>query len=361
MMTSADITRQRLINQHLASPVFKHPADMVRHMGAMQAQDYTGAKWAIGQRFQGATDDLIEKAFTAGDIIRTHVMRPTWHFVAPEDVRWMLELTAPRVQAIAAFRHRQLKLDKAIFSRSEQALIRALSGGKQMMRTDIAAVLQNAGIATDEQRFVHIMMELELRGLVCSGGRQGKQFTYTLLDERIPQTKTITRDEAVTRLAERYFLAHGPATLQDFVWWSGLTVADSKAGLDRIKDRLVSYSVDGNTHWAAGQLSAVKSKSNTVFLLPNYDEYIVSYKDRSASIAAAHINKADPRGTIFNNTIILNGRIAGIWKHIFKKDKVILDIIPFSPLSKAGLTALNSAAKRYARFLELKDFILNIS
>jgi hypothetical protein len=288
-------------------------------------------------------------------------MRPTWHFVAPGDIRWMLELTAPRVQAIAAFRHRQLKLDNDIFSKSEKALSKALSGGKQLMRTDVAEVLQQAGIATDEQRFVHIMMELELRGLVCSGGRQGKQFTYTLLDERIPHTKAITRDEALAKLAERYFTAHGPATLQDFVWWSGLTVADSKSGLEMIKDKLTSQAADRNIYWFAEQSYPTKTKSSAAFLLPNYDEYIVSYKDRSASIDTKHINKADPRGTIFNNTLIIHGRIAGIWKHTFKKDAVVLDMITFAPLSKVNSSALNTAAKRYAKFLGMKGFKLNIS
>jgi hypothetical protein len=359
-MKDIDLRQQRLVNQHLALPVYKDPADIVHYMGAIQAQDYAGAKWAIAQRLQGATDALIEKAFTNGDIIRTHVMRPTWHFVHPKDIRWMLELTAPRVQALASFRHRQLKLDAAIFSLCEKTLLKALTGGKQLPRDEIASALQQAGIATDEQRFIHIMMQMELIGLVCSGGRQGKQFTYTLLDERVPAVKPLDRQDALAMLAERYFIAHGPATLQDFVWWSGLTVSDAKAGLEMVKHKLTSEISEGNTYWFAERSNAPKGKIPVAFLLPNYDEYIVSYKDRSAAIALSDINKADPRGTIFNHTIIINGRIIGTWKRNFRKDIVDIEITPFAPVSKSNYAAVISAAKRYVKFLGLRDFELKL-
>src|SRR6201996_2016284 len=259
-MKATDIAQQRLINQHLASPIYKDPADIIYYMGAVQAQDYAGAKWAIAQRLQSATDDVIEKAFTNGDIIRTHVMRPTWHFVHPKDIRWMLELTAPRIQAIAGTQYRQFQLDHAVFSKCEKAIMKAMTGGKQLMRNEIAEALQQAGVATDDQRFIHIMMEMELIGLVCSGGRQGKQFTYTLLDERVPAVKSLDRQDALAALAERYFTAHGPATLQDFVWWSGLTVNDAKAGLEMVKDRLTNEISDGNTYWFAARQDVPKSK-----------------------------------------------------------------------------------------------------
>jgi hypothetical protein len=354
------ITNQRLQNQHLASPIFTDPADIVYYMGAIQAQDYAGAKWAIAQRLQNATDASIEKAFTDGDIIRTHVMRPTWHFVSPKDIRWMLELTAPRVQALANSRHRQLKLDNDIFSKSEKALIKAMDGNKQLCRDEVSVVLQQAGIATDEQRFVHIMMQMELIGLVCSGGRQGKQFSYTLLDERVPATKAVDRQDALALLAERYFTAHGPATLQDYAWWSGLSVADAKAGLQMVQHQLSCEVANGNTYWFAQRADISKGENPVALLLPNYDEYIVSYRDRNATISPSDINKADPRGTIFNHTLVINGRIAGIWKRSFKKDTVDIEIMSFAPVSKVNQAAVNSAAKRYTSFLGMKDFRLHI-
>jgi len=359
-MTISDIRELRLLNQHLASPRFTEPADLVYYMGAMQSQDYAGAKWAIAQRLKGATDKSIEDAFTKDDILRTHVMRPTWHFVHPKDIRWMIQLTAPRVMTIAGTQHRQHQLDHVIFSKSEKAIQQAMEGGKQLTRDEITKALEKAGVATNEQRFIHIMMQMELIGLVCSGGRQGKQFTYALLDERVPATKSFDRQEALIALAERYFISHGPATLQDYAWWSGLTVADAKTGLETVKHKLTGIVINNNTYWFAEQENLSKSKSPAAFLLPNYDEYIVSYKDRSAAIAAADLNKADPRGTIFNHAVVVNGKVIGIWKRTIGKAKVDIELIPFAPLSNVNKAAIMTAAKRYARFLGLKDFTINI-
>lgn len=360
-MTISDICGLRLLSQHLTSPRFTQPADLVYYMGAIQAQDYAGAKWAIAQRLKGATDKTIEDAFNNGDIIRTHVMRPTWHFVHPKDVRWMIQLTAPRVMTIAGTQHRQHRLDHLIFSKSEKAILQAMEGGKQLTRDEIAEALEQAGVATNEQRFIHIMMQMELIGLVCSGGRQGKQFTYALLDERVPPTtKPFDRQEAVIALAERYFTSHGPATLQDYVWWSGLTVTDAKMGLEAARHKLNSAELNGNTYWFAAPENLPTGKSPGTFLLPNYDEYIVSYKDRSAAIAGAVLNKADPRGTIFNHTIVAKGKIIGIWKRTIGKTKVDIALIPFQPLSKVNSAAIATAAKRYAKFLELKEFTITI-
>ncbi|HTI58580.1 winged helix DNA-binding domain-containing protein [Mucilaginibacter sp.] len=354
-MPGLNLTQLRLRNQHLNEPGFTKPAEVVKWLGAVQAQDYAGAKWAIGQRLMNGSDKIIEKAFNDGEILRTHVMRPTWHFVAPQDIRWMLDLTAARVRAIAATRHRQLQLDEKVFSKCTNTLTRVLEGGKQLARTQLIDTLRNAGIKIEEQRFVHIMMEMELRQLICSGGTEGKQLTYTLLDDRVPKTAAISRDEALATMAGRYFASHGPATLQDFAWWSGLTVADCKAGLEMIKSNLVNK--DG--YWFADpEIGTVKQ--NRAYLLPNYDEYIVSYKDRSATILEKNIDKADPRGTIFNHTVIVNGKIEGIWKRELKKETVIIDITPFKLLSKQANAAIDSAAKRYAKFLELKEAVVKV-
>jgi len=354
-MSDLNLTLLRLQNQHLAEPQFTRPADMVRWLGAMQAQDYSGAKWAIGQRIISGTDKIIEKAFNNGDILRTHVMRPTWHFVTREDIRWMLDLTAARVQAIAATRHRQLELDNKVFSKCSDTLIRELEGGKQLARTQLIDTLKNAGIKTDEQRFVHIMMELELRQLICSGGVEGKQLTYALFDERAPKIAAINREEALATIAGRYFIAHGPATLQDFAWWSGLTIADCKAGLEMVKPKLANK----EGYWFA-ESGIEPIKSNKAYLLPNYDEYIVSYKDRSATILEKNINKADLRGTIFNHTVIVNGKIEGIWKRELKKSAAVINITAFKQLSKPAYAAINSAAKRYAKFLGLKEAVVKV-
>jgi hypothetical protein len=226
----------------------------------------------------------------------------------------MLQLTAKRIQAAAASYHRQLQLDAQILAKCEKLIVKALDGRQQMARDEIAAFFNQHSIATNEQRFVHIMEHLELEQLVCSGGREGKQFTYALFDERVPKTKPFDKDEATYHpCLERYFTSHGPATITDFAWWSGLTNTDAKAGLEAIKSKLSSHAVDGNTYWFVEREAAV-IKTNKNQLLPNYDEYIVSYKDRSATIDAKHISKVDPRGTIFSHTILINGKIEGLWK-----------------------------------------------
>ncbi len=357
-MQLSDIAQLRLVNQHLARPVFTDPADIVSHMGAMQAQDFAAAKWAVAQRLLGATDDLIENSFSRGDIVRTHVMRPTWHFVHPADIRWMLQLTAPRVMKIAATYHRQQKLDQVIFSKCEKALAKAMEGGRHLMRAEIIEVLQRAGVATDEQRFLHIMMQMELTGLVCSGARRGKQFTYALLDERVPAVKTLDKKDALLALAERYFTAHGPATLKDYIWWSGLTATDAKAGTEMIKDKLQSVEALGSTFWFARHEDTFIDRVPAALLLPNYDEYIVSYKDRTAAILARDMIKNDPRGTIFNHTILISGRVVGIWKRSIGNSKVDIVLIPFAALSKVNHGAVLTAVKRYVRYLGLKEFDL---
>ena len=354
-MTNLDIAHQRLHNQLITRRTFEKPGDVVEWLGAVQAQDYAAAKWAVGLRLQGTTDDDIEQAFTRGAILRTHLMRPTWHFVSPADIHWMLALTAPRVNAVNAYYYRKLALDDAVFMHSNAVLAKALQGGKQFTRPELASVLQQAGIATDDlQRFTHIMMRAELDGIVCSGARRGKQFTYALLDERAPQARTLDRDEALAEFARRYFTSHGPATLQDFVWWSGLTVADARASLELVTPQLMHEVVDGQTYWFSMSTPPAKDLSPTAYLLPNYDEYIVGYTDRSAVFDASHTNKLDPRGNVlFNHTIVMDGRVVGTWKRTIKKDAVIITPSLLTPLNDAETRAFAAAANRYGAFLDI--------
>ena len=229
-MKRLDIPHQRLINQHMALARFDKAADVVGWLVAVQAQDYAGAKWALGLRLKGPTDDAIDQAFADGSILRTHLMPPTWHFVTPSDIRWLLALTGPRVHAINAHMYRRLELDAPIFKRSNNGLAKALRGGQTMTRDELRAALEKTGIAVNgDLRMAYLMMRAELDGIVCSGPRRGKQFTYALLDERAPQCKALGSEEALAELARRYFMSRGPATVQDFAKWSGLTLTP---GLD---------------------------------------------------------------------------------------------------------------------------------
>ena len=250
-MTRAEIARRRLRNERLVGAPFASAVEVVRWLGAVQAQDYAGAKWAVGQRVRGGTDADVEAACDRGDILRTHVMRPTWHFVVPADIRWMLALTAPQVKARMAYYDRQLALDGPTYARTNAVIARALEGGRHLTREELGKVLAAAGVAASGQRLGHVMFRAELDAVVCSGPRRGKQFTYALLDERVPPVAALAREEALAALVRRYFTSHGPAQLNDFAWWSGLTVADAKAGVQMLAGDLVHADVDGKRYWLA--------------------------------------------------------------------------------------------------------------
>ena len=261
---------------------------------------------------------------------------------------------SPRVNAEAAYQYRNLALDDAIFKRSRAALVKALQGGKQLTRAQLGDVLQRAGIAVDNLRLTHLMMRAELDGIVCSGARQGRQFTYALLDERVPPAAVLERDEALAELTRRYFASRGPTTGQDLVWWSGLTTADANAGLDMAKSQLAREVVDAQTYWFSTTSRHAKDSSPTAYLLPNYDEYIVGYTDRSAVFDTSHNDKLDARGNILSNhTLVIDGRVAGTWKRTLKKNVVIIELSPFTSLTKAGTCAVEAAAQRYGAFLGL--------
>ena len=353
-MTGLDIVRHRLYNQRISTSPFSKPSEVVRWLGAIQAQDYAGAKWALGLRLRRITDTNIEQAVADGSILRTHVLRPTWHFVAPEDIRWLLALTAPRIHAANAYYYRSLELDQALFARSSVALVKALRDGQQLTRAELAAVLRQAGIKGSGLRLVYLIGSAELGGIICSGARRGKQFTYALLDDRVPPTKTLERDEALAELARRYFTSHGPATEEDFMWWSGLTRADIRSGLEMVKQQMAYEVTDGKTYWFAASGPLASKSSQAAFLLPNYDEYIVGYTDRTAIFDSSHSNKLDARGNpLFQHTILVKGRIVGTWKRILKKDALVIETKLFTRLTKAEDRSVALAIRRYGEFLEL--------
>ncbi len=353
-MTKSDIARLRLANQHISNPSFKKPSDVVEWLGAVQAQDYAGAKWALGLRMQRATDRVIDQAFTDGSILRTHLMRPTWHFVAPTDIRWLLALTAPRVHAVNATMYRTLELDRATCTRSNAALAKVLRGGQQLTRDELRRVLENAGIAAENGlRLAYLMMYAELEGLICSGARRGKQFTYALVDERAPHAKTLKREEALAELARRYFTSRAPASVQDYAKWSGLTIADAQRGLEAVRPRLVRELVDGQTLWRSNSSSSENQTAPSAHLLSIYDEYISGYKDRSA-IGTAEVGvKLIALGNALNSIIVIDGQIVGVWRRTFEKKKVVIEMNLYVPLTKAEKDAVAAAAGRYAKFLEM--------
>jgi Winged helix DNA-binding domain len=340
------IVSERLHNQKLSSPCCKQAVDVVRWLGAVQAQEYPAAKWALALRMRAATDLDVEQAFNDGQILRTHLMRPTWHFVAPDDLRWLLELTAPRVNAKAGPYYRQYELDAAVFKQTNRVLTKALQGGKHRTRAELKAALNKAGVAADDVvRLAHIMLRAELDGVVCSGPRVGKQFSYALLEERVPVTNALTRDEALAKLTRRYFTSHGPATLHDFVWWSGLTVGDAKRGIEMLERDLRKELLDDKTYWlprakpsARSAASPSRSAAYAAHLLPAYDEYNVAYKHREAGLGP---------------TVIVDGTAIGTWKPTVDKNSLTINVTPSRPFKNSERVAITEAADRYASFLGL--------
>lgn len=348
-MTNLDLARRRLSSQHLTEPTFERPGDLVHWMGAVQAQDYLGALWAVGLRVAHATEGTVEQALADRTIVRTWPMRGTLHFVAAADVRWMLELLTPRIVASSAGRLKQLDIDDAAIERSKELFVDALWGGKQLTRDALYKVLEAGGVATGGGRGLHLLGYHAQTGVICFGEREGKQHTFALLDEWAPGAKRLERDAALAELARRYLTSHGPATLQDFAWWSGLPMADAWEGIEMAKPHLAQEVLDGKTYWLPTALPAAADMPSQAYLLPPYDEYTVAYKDRDAVLDPAYAKQAG--NGIFSPVIVLDGRIVGTWKRSFKQHTVIMTAQPFSPLSETERHALEAAARRYGKFL----------
>lgn len=347
MLPSA-IIALRLKNQQLLASAFEKPEELVKWMGAIQAQDYAGSKWAVGVRTTGTTDLLVEQAIDKGKIIRTHVLRPTWHLVHPADIRWMLMLTAHRVHAFCAFGYRKMELNEIIFKRAHNVFINALKGGKHLTRAELAVALQQAKIKTDELRLMHLIMHAELEALLCNGPRKGKQFTYALLDERVPPTKMMKREEALINLTMRYFKSHGPATLADYTWWSGLTAKDAQKGLELIKSNLISEVVHKKMYWMIND-SAKKNKSG-IRLLPAFDEFTVSYKDRTLVVNEDAAKKTG--NGIAKPILLVDGQVSGFWKRNDKKGSSRVDLTSFEKPSETQTKKITQEIKKYTSFLE---------
>ncbi len=352
-MARMDIAHQRLLNQHLAGASFEKPDDVVSWLVAVQSQDYAGAKWALGLRLRDAHDADIDRAFNAGAILRTHVLRPTWHFVAPADIRWLLALTAPRVHAVNAHRYRELELDSVTLKRSHKALTKALQGGQHLMREELGEALERAGLAEAKgQRLAYLVMHAELEGLICSGPRRGKQFTYALLEQRVPPVAALARDESLAELARRFFAGHGPATVRDFAKWSGLRRVDAKRGLEIVKDQLQHETLNDEDYWFARSVAAARQASPAAYLLSVFDEYLIGYHDRSPIAAPEIAARLYTMGNALTYVVVIDCQIVGSWRRTLDKEAVTIEINPFRRLTKADQRAVATAAQRYGEFLE---------
>jgi hypothetical protein len=349
-----DLVRQRL-GQHLGHRslrAFETPSDVVQSFGAVQAQDYLGSLWAIGLRLPGSREADIERALSDKSIVRTWPMRGTLHIVAAADVRWMLALLTPAIVARGARRLAELDIGEADLRRSRKALVRALQGGRQRTRKNVYEVLEAAKVSTAGQRGIHVLWRLAQEGLVCFGARDGKQPTFVLLDEWVPPAPALQPDEALAAIAERYFGGHGPATLADFTWWSGLPVGKAREGLESVRARLEREVVGDGTYWYSRHGAAVAGRSpkvSRVHLLPAFDEYLVGYRDRRAVLAA---NQSVNNGWgLLSPTVLVNGSVAGTWGRELRGAAVTVALAPFEPLKAVDSKALPGVVNDYGEFL----------
>lgn len=352
------IAQRRLANQQLVGTPARSAREVVARLAAVQAQDAAGARWGVGQRMQDATDALVERALDAGEIVRTHLLRPTWHLVAREDLRWMLTLSAPRVHAANAGRYRQLGLDAATLARGHAVLMEALQDGASRTRPELTAAVNAAGIATaDAQRMAYLLMHAELEGLVCSGPRHGQQQGYALVAARVgpADAPAPTRDEALAELARRYFTTRGPATAHDFAWWSGLTVADARRGAGLAGASLARETFEAREHWGPADAPPPDgaSRAHRAHLLPNYDEYFIGFRDRSAILQAVRGPMAIDRGQALSaHVVVLDGQVVAGWRRTLTTGAVTVAVTPVVPMTRADRIAIEAAAARYGTFVE---------
>jgi len=356
-MTHQEISHYRLVSQKLYETSSNSPEEIVKHLCAMQAQDYAMAKWAIGSRCQ-ATEREIEEAINSGQIIRTHILRPTWHFVSAEDIYWMLDLSGPQVQKMTISAAKKYGYDVKMLNQINSEIEKLLAGNNHLTRDEIMQELNIKKGSSQDFLAAAIMMHAELDGLVCNGKMKGKQITYALLEERISKPKTkFTKEEALAKLALRYFESHGPATLLDFSWWSGFPPTTCKLALSAIELQLNSVEIENQIYWFKKDISDETHFRESVHFLPAFDEILISYKTREASILLEHQPQAFTNNGIFKPIILENGKVIGTWKRTIKKDHAKIETQFFNTPESSKKEILFEGIKAFENYLGTKVVI----
>jgi hypothetical protein len=347
-MNPGEVARSRLANQQITAHTSESPKDVVASFGGMQAQDYRSALWAVGLRLAKASEADVEQALATAAIVRTWAMRGTLHFVAAADVRWILGLLAPRAIAGSAYRRSQLEIDDLTLARSRDLFMAALADGSVLARPEAMGLLEGAGIKTIGQRGIHILRHLSLEGLLCQLAFKARQPTFGLLDAWVPRSAAMDRGDALAELASRYFSSRGPATLKDFVWWSGLTVADAKAAIELAATRLAREQNGDTVYWMPATSSAVPLLEKPVSVLPSFDEYILAYADREMALGDIPRERVFAGG-VFRPTVVVDGRVVGTWNP--GNSKRVSSMDSFTSLDAVTLRAVDRALGDYDRFV----------
>jgi hypothetical protein len=346
-MTPAEILTRRLYNLQLSGGRFSSAPELVHHLGAMQSQDFNMAKWAIGLRLPGVSEAAIEEAFNKGEILRTHVLRPTWHFVSPENIRWMVKLTAPHVQKLNRYNYNKFGLDAKLLSRSADLICKSLEGEKFLTREEIRAKLVEEGIDFEGIPLSGIVMHAELEALICSGPRIGKQFTYALLSERVKPVPEVDNQDALLKLAKLFFTTRGPATVQDLSYWSGLSLTASNKAVAELASAFESETIDGQRYYFTG--SAAGTLSGATFLMPDYDEYGAGYKSKKLLMGAME-KLPVLAGPEISHMLVVNGVFGGSWTRVVRGSRIQVKAHPLEGYNRTGLARIEKAVEQYLKF-----------
>lgn len=347
-----EISDIRMVSQQLVNPRFDEPKDLISWMGAVQAQEYTMVKWAIGLRLKNGTIQQVEDAISRGDILRTHILRPTWHFVAAEDLRWMLQLSAKRIKSGMASWGKDLGISEELFTKTNDLIIKILEGNKSLTKEEIGNKLAKEGISIDNRLITHFLSRAEVEGIICSGTVRGRFHTYALIDERVPPTPILHKEEALAKLALQYFQSHSPATLEDFIWWSGLSVTEAKHAIYLIENKLIAEKFAADNLYIHKSYSNIDIPQDIVHLMPPFDEYLISYKSRTHCLPLHHYPKAFTNYGIFYPIILHNGKIVANWKKKAVKGEIQIEATPFEKSISIPKRLLKKAENNYKSFLQ---------
>jgi len=353
MVQDLDIARWRLRSQHLVAPYAVSAREAVGSLLAVQAENPSQAAWAVASRTQNPDQADLATLLDDGAVLRTHVLRPTWHFVRAEDIGWLLDLTGPRVRRVTGQQLRNTYgPDERSIGQAVAALTQALASRGQLTRAQVADALRERGIRGSGQMLMILLAHAELDGLICSGGIVDGEHTYALMSERVPTPRRLGRTEALAELALRYFTWHGPATERDLAYWATLTLTDVRAGLQQVRDRLDSFQHDGRTFWHAPGDAPGGPQEPAGHLLQILDETYRGYQDsRWVLDAAGHVPRT--RETAAGMALV-DGQLLAAMRRTVANDHVQFDLRPYRALTPPEIEALDQAARRYGEYLRLK-------
>jgi len=349
-MDISEIVAIRLANHQLSVTNFKSPHEVVSWMGAMQAQDFSMCKWAVGIRMPGITDAKVEEEFNKSEFVRIHILRPTWHIVSKNDVHWMRELSTPRLKSLLKSHDRSMGFNDDSILKANHIIAKALKND-HLTKQEIGEVFVRCRMPLNDKQLNQALLHAELDGIICNGYARSK---YCLLDEKNPKKIKLNKEEAIHRLASRYFSSHGPATVQDFSWWSGMSITEARKAMNYIRHEFIFETINSQTYVFKYPSINYKLNTDIVHFLPNYDEYFIGYRDRKDILPQEHLKKVIVNAGAFKATIIKNGKIIGTWRKTINRNNrnILFEYEYFYPEDNGQAPLYARAASSMEKFFK---------